>query len=186
MLRLFAINEARFTKRKVMSKEHIYKAKIKWTGNLGTGTSGYTAYSRAHEVSGCDGDDKSSGKDVILASADPIYRGEASRYNPEELVVAAISGCHMLWYLHLCADAGVIVVAYEDEPSGKLLETDDGNGRFTEVTINPRVTINKESDAKLATELHRRAHEFCFIANSMNFPVKYQPEILFEKSVAVA
>lgn len=159
-----------------MPKEHIYKAKINWTGNLGTGTSEYTAYSRAHEVSG-------EGKNVILASADPIYRGDAARYNPEELIVAAISGCHMLWYLHLCADAGVVVVNYEDDASGKLIETDDGNGKFAEVTINPRVTITSKSDAEMAKELHHEAHEFCFIANSMNFLVKYEPEIIIEKAV---
>lgn len=163
-----------------MSKEHIYKAKTKWTGNLGTGTSGYTAYSRAHEISGCCG----GGKDVILASADPVYRGDASRYNPEELVVAAISGCHMLWYLHLCADAGVVVVDYQDEASGILTETDDGNGKFTEVTINPRVTVTSKSDAELARTLHHKAHEFCFIANSMNFPVNFEPEILVGKGSA--
>jgi organic hydroperoxide reductase OsmC/OhrA len=161
-----------------MSKEHFYKAKINWTGNLGTGTSEYTAYSRAHEVSG-DG-----GKDVILASADPVYRGEASRYNPEELVVAAIAGCHMLWYLHLCADAGVVVVDYEDEASGTLTETDDGNGKFSEVTINPRVTITKDSNAEKAFELHDKAHELCFIANSMNFPVRFKPAIVFENEKA--
>ncbi len=161
-----------------MSKEHFYKAKINWTGNLGTGTSEYKAYSRAHEVSG-DG-----GKDVILASADPGYRGEASRYNPEELVVAAIAGCHMLWYLHLCADAGVVVVDYEDEASGTLMETEDGNGKFSEATINPRVTITKGSNAEKALELHDKAHEFCFIANSMNFPVRFQPTIVFENEKA--
>ena len=159
-----------------MSKEHFYKAKINWTGNLGTGTSEYTAYSRAHEVSGCGG-----GKEIIKASADTIYRGEASRYNPEELVVAAIAGCHMLWYLHLCADAGIVVVDYKDEASGTLIEADDGNGKFSEVTINPRVTISKESKAEKALELHDKAHEFCFIANSMNFPILYKPEIIFEK-----
>ena len=158
-----------------MPKEHIYKAKTDWTGNLGTGTSEYRAYSRAHEVSG-------AGKNVILASADPVYRGEASRYNPEELVVAAISGCHMLWYLHLCADAGVVVVDYTDEASGTLIESDDGNGKFSEVTINPRVKITSESDAELAKSLHQKAHEFCFIANSMNFPVKFEPEITVEKA----
>ena len=163
-----------------MPKEHIYKAKINWTGNLGTGTSEYKAYSRAHEVSGEDG------KNIILASADPIYRGDASRYNPEELVVAAISGCHMLWYLHLCADAGVIVVDYKDEASGKLTETDDGNGKFSEVTINPRVTITKDSNAETAEQLHEKAHEFCFIANSMNFPVRFQPTIIFENEQAAA
>lgn len=161
-----------------MPKEHIYKAKINWTGNTGEGTSAYAAYSRAHEISG-DG-----GKSVILASAASIYRGEASRYNPEELIVAAIAGCHMLWYLHLCADAGVVVVDYQDEASGKLMETDDGNGKFAEVTINPRVTIKSASDVNVATILHREAHKFCFIANSMNFPVKVEPEITIEKGSA--
>ncbi len=159
-----------------MSKDHFYKAKINWTGNLGTGTSAYTEYSRAHEISGV-------GKGVILASADPVYRGDESRYNPEELVVAAIAGCHMLWYLHLCADAGIIVLDYSDEATGKLTETDDGNGKFAEVTIYPRVIIKSEADVNVATVLHHEAHKFCFIANSMNFPVKYKPEISVEKAV---
>lgn len=161
------------------AEEHIYKAKINWTGNTGAGTSEYKAYSRAHEISGCGGDDK----ERILASAARIYRGDASRYNPEEIIVAAISGCHMLWYLHLCADAGVVVVDYKDEPVGKLIETDDGNGKFAEVTIYPRVIIKGESDVNVATVLHHEAHKFCFIANSMNFPVKYKPEISVEKAV---
>ena len=161
-----------------MPKEHIYKANINWTGNLGTGTSAYTAYSRRHEISGY------GGKDSIQGSAAPIYRGDASLYNPEELVVAAIAGCHMLWYLHLCADAGVVVVDYQDEARGTLTETDDGNGKFTEVTITPRVTITSESNAELAKTLHHKAHEFCFIANSMNFPVKFEPTIIFEKQRA--
>ncbi len=161
-----------------MSKEHIYKAKINWTGNTGEGTKSYAAYSRAHEVSG------EGGKEIILGSADPIYRGEASRYNPEELVVAAISGCHMLWYLHLCADAGVVVVDYTDEADGKLKVADDGNGKIIEATINPRVTITKHSNAELARGLHDKAHEFCFIANSMNFPVHVKPRILFENEIA--
>lgn len=163
-----------------MSKEHFYNATIKWTGNDGTGTSEYTAYSRSHEISG-DG-----GKRPILASADPVYRGDASRYNPEELVIAAIAGCHMLWYLHLCADAGVIVVDYEDDARGTLTESDDGNGRFSNATINPRVTITKESNAETAAKLHDKAHELCFIANSMNFPVKVEPLIMFEGQSAAS
>lgn len=159
-----------------MSKEHWYKATVNWTGNLGTGTSQYAAYSRAHEISG-----EGVGKQKILASAAPIYRGEAARYNPEELLVAAISGCHMLWYLHLCADAGVIVTDYSDEAVGKLIETKDGNGRFAEITIYPRVTIKSESDPGLAETLHQEAHRFCFIANSMNFPVMFKPQIIIEK-----
>lgn len=163
-----------------MSKNPFYKAKINWTGNLGMGTDEHTAYSRVHEITG-DG-----GKEKILASADPIFRGEASRYNPEELVVAAIAGCHMLWYLHLCAEAGVVVVDYEDEANGTLTETDDGNGKFSEVTINPKITISKDSNAEKATELHDKAHKFCFIANSMNFPVKFKPTIVFESEKAAA
>lgn len=163
-----------------MSKEHFYKAKINWTGNLGTGTSEYTAYSRNHEVSG------EGGKEIIKASADSIYRGEPSRYNPEEFLLAAIAGCHMLWYLHLCADGGVVVVDYEDETSGTLTETDDGNGRFSEVTIHPKVTITKDSDAGLAEKLHDKAHQFCFIANSLNFPVRVKPTIIFENEKAAA
>jgi organic hydroperoxide reductase OsmC/OhrA len=163
-----------------MSKQHFYQAAIKWTGNLGTGTSEYTAYSRAHEVSG------GGGKQTILASADPIYRGEASRYNPEELLLAAIAGCHLLWYLHLCADAGIVVVNYTDAASGTLTENDDGNGKFSEVTINPQVTITQESDAELAKKLHDKAHEFCFIANSMNFPVRVKPTIIFASEKALA
>jgi organic hydroperoxide reductase OsmC/OhrA len=162
-----------------MSKQHSYKAEIKWTGNLGTGTSEYTAYSRNYEVSG------DNGREIIKASADPVYRGEASRYNPEELLLAAIAGCHMLWYLHLCADAGVTVVDYKDEASGILTETDDGNGKFSEATITPRVTITKASDAESAEKLHEKAHEFCFIANSLNFPVRCEPTIVFENEQAM-
>jgi len=162
-----------------MSKYHFYKAQVVWTGNEGAGTKSYTVYSRAHEISG-------NGKDTILGSADPIYRGDASRYNPEELVVAAISGCHMLWYLHLCADAGIVVIDYRDEGTGKLEVSDDGNGKFAEVTINPRVTITIESNADLAKVLHDKAHEFCFIANSVNFPVTYKPTIVFESEKAAA
>ncbi|MDQ3063409.1 MAG: OsmC family protein [Acidobacteriota bacterium] len=161
-----------------MSKEHIYKVQVVWAGNEGEGTKSYTAYSQAHEIS-------REGKEIILGSADPIYCGGASRYNLKELIVAAHAGCHMLRYLHLCADAGVVVVDYTDEASGKLIVAADGNGKITEVTINPRVTVTSKSDAELAKELHDKAHEFCFIANSMNFPVMFNPEILVEKQKAV-
>ena len=157
-----------------MSKTHSYKAKINWTGNLGSGTANYAAYSRAHEISG------EAGKQTILASAAPIYRGDGSRYNPEELLLAAIAGCHLLWYLHLCADAGIVVVDYEDEASGILTETNDGNGKFSEVTINPVVTVTQDSNADKAIELHHRAHELCFIANSMNFPIFFRPTVVFK------
>jgi organic hydroperoxide reductase OsmC/OhrA len=149
-----------------MSKIHRYQATIAWTGNRGTGTNNYDAYSRDHEI-------QCPGKPVIAVSSDPAFRGDPNRYNPEELLVASISSCHMLWYLHLCADAGVIVTAYEDAAEGRMEETADGSGRFIEVVLRPNVTIAPGADAALAERLHARAHEKCFIANSVNFPTSY-------------
>jgi organic hydroperoxide reductase OsmC/OhrA len=100
------------------------------------------------------------------------------------MLVAALSACHMLYYLHLCADAGIVVTDYQDDAAGKMIETADGGGHFTEVVIRPRVIISKESDANLANEIHHKAHEFCFIANSVNFPVLTEAQILIEKSSA--
>ncbi len=158
-----------------MSQEHIYETDLVWTGNLGDGTRSYKGYSRAHEIS-------IAGKPVIVGSSDPVFRGDAARYNPEELLVAALSACHLLYYLHLCADASIVVVDYADKATGKMIETSDGGGHFTEVTLNPRVVITQESDAEKAKELHARAHERCFIANSVNFPVRAEPTIAIEKS----
>src|SRR5262245_38562513 len=112
-------------------KEHNYSIRVTWTGGLGAGTSSYRAYKRAHEIS-------ATGKSPILASSDPAFRGDPSRYNPEELLVASLSACHMLWYFHLCADAGVIVRDYRDEASGVMAETEDGGGRFIAVSLQPR------------------------------------------------
>lgn len=162
-----------------MSKEHIYNTDLVWTGNRGSGTKTYKGYSRAHEIS-------IEGKPIIVGSSDPHFNGDASRYNPEELLVAALSACHMLYYLHLCADAKIIVTDYKDDATGKMIETADGGGHFTEVTLKPRVVISKESDTNLANELHHKAHELCFIANSVNFPVRAEAEILFEKSSTAA
>ncbi len=160
-----------------MSREHIYNTNLIWTGNLGDGTKTYKGYSRAHEIS-------IEGKPVIVGSSDPHFNGDASRYNPEELLVAALSACHMLYYLHLCADARIVVVDYADNATGSMIETANGGGHFTEVVLRPRVVVSKQSDANLAKELHARAHGLCFIANSVNFPVKHEPEISFEKSTA--
>lgn len=145
-------------------KMHSYHINLRWTGNTGTGTSGYRAYERAHEISLPD-------KAPILGSSDPAFRGDAARYNPEELLVGSLSACHMLWYLHLCADHGIVVTAYEDRAQGTMLETHTGGGHFAEVVLYPVVTINA-GDQELAAQLHARAHELCFIANSMNFPVR--------------
>ncbi len=156
-----------------MSKEHIYKTDLVWTGNLGDGTKTYKGYSRAHEIS-------IEGKPVIVGSSDPHFNGDASRYNPEELLVAALSACHMLYYLHLCADAQIVVTDYQDSAAGKMIETAGGGGHFTEVTLNPRVIVSKESDAGEAEELHHKAHELCFIASSVNFPVLTEATISVE------
>ncbi len=149
---------------KIMSKEHIYKTELVWTGNLGDGTKNYKSYSRAHEISIED-------KPVIVGSSDPNFNGDASRYNPEELLVASLSSCHMLWYLHLCSQAKIVVVDYKDNANGKMVETADGGGYFTEVILKPHVLITGEFDVEKAKELHQKAHELCFIANSVNFPV---------------
>lgn len=146
-------------------KTHSYQINLLWTGNTGAGTSGYRAYERAHEIS-------VPGKAPILGSSDPAFRGDAARYNPEELLVASLAACHMLWYLHLCADHGIVVTGYTDQPRGQMSETVDGGGRFTEVVLQPLVTVKAGADLTLAEQLHERAHTLCFVANSMNFPVR--------------
>ena len=151
-------------------KQHEYSVTVRWTGDLGTGTSGYRAYKRDHEIS-------APGKPVIPGSSDPAFRGDPSRYNPEEMLVASLSTCHMLWYLHLCADAGISVTGYSDEPRGLMAETEDGGGRFTEVVLRPRVRVAAGADREVARQLHEKAHHLCFIANSVNFPVTCQAEI---------
>jgi organic hydroperoxide reductase OsmC/OhrA len=151
-----------------MQEEHHYSVKVAWTGNTGTGTSDYRAYKRDHEIS-------ASGKSTIRGSADPKFRGDATRYNPEEMLVASLSACHMLWYLHLCAVSGVVVLAYEDDAEGIMETSADGNGRFVRATLRPRVRI--KGSAEKAEALHRRAHELCFIANSVNFPVEHEPTV---------
>ena len=157
-----------------MSKEHIYSADLVWTGNTGDGTKTYKGYSRAHEIS-------VAGKPVIAGSSDPNFNGDKSRYNPEELLVASLSSCHMLWYLHLCSQAKIVVVDYRDKATGVMKETADGGGHFTQVILKPRVVISGESDAEKAYELHHKAHALCFIANSVNFPVHTEPEVSVEK-----
>jgi organic hydroperoxide reductase OsmC/OhrA len=155
----------------VSMKNHRYETRVAWTGNLGQGTSGYRSYLRNHEVS-------AAGKPVVLASSDPAFRGDPARYNPEELLVASLSACHMLSYLHLCAVNGVVVVAYADDAFGLMEETADGGGLFTEVTLRPAVTISADSDAGKAMSLHEDAHRLCFIANSVKFPVRHEPRIM--------
>lgn len=154
-----------------MSKTHRYAVAVKWTGNTGTGTSGYKNYERRHEILG------EGSKPPIPGSSDPAFRGDPARWNPEELLVASLSACHKLWYLHLCATAGIVVVDYVDHAEGIMEETPDGSGRFVQATLRPEVTLAAGSDLAKARELHAEAHAKCFIANSVNFPVEHEPQI---------
>jgi organic hydroperoxide reductase OsmC/OhrA len=153
------------------TREHRYAVSLIWNGNLGSGTSGYRDYSRDYEI-GADG------KPVIRGSADPAFRGDRSRWNPEELLVASLSACHKLWYLHLAAEAGIVVTAYADRAEGVMEVGRDGAGRFKSVVLRPTVTVATGSDLGLARALHEPAHGKCFIANSVNFPVMCEAEII--------
>jgi organic hydroperoxide reductase OsmC/OhrA len=156
-----------------VDKTHRYRASVVWTGNLGAGTKSYRAYERSYEV-------RCLGKPPIIGSADLAFRGNPGMHNPEELLVASVSACHMLWYLHLCAAAGVVVSAYEDAVEGSMTEDADGAGRFTAMTLRPRVTLARGGDTALAQRLHASAHEKCFIANSVNFPIRVEPAVTIE------
>jgi organic hydroperoxide reductase OsmC/OhrA len=148
--------------------EHSYLVTVEWLGNRGSGTSGYRDYSRHNLVS-------ASGKPDLSGSADRTFHGDADRWNPEELLVAALSQCHMLSYLHVAVSHGVTVTAYQDAASGVMVTTPDGAGRFTGVTLRPVVTLADPGQAELANSLHREAAGKCFIANSVNFPVSHEP-----------
>lgn len=158
-------------------KEHRYTTVVEWTGNTGTGTSSYRAYSRQHEISCPD-----HVKPMIPGSSDPGFRGHADRWNPEELLVASLSACHKLWYLHLCADAGLVITSYVDRAEGVMVETADGGGYFRRVTLRPVVTFASGADLEQARALHDEAHHKCFIANSVNFPVEHEPELRSDRS----
>lgn len=150
---------------------HKFAVATTWTGNTGAGTATYTAYSRDHEY-------HAAGKATTIAgSSSAVYRGDGSRYNPEELLVASISSCHMLWMLHLCADAGIVITAYVDQAEGEMRENPDGSGEFTRVLLRPRMTIANPERAADAMALHERARELCFIARSVNFPVEHEPVV---------
>ena len=151
-------------------RTHTYHLTLDWTGNVGSGTSGYRAYVRDHSLS-------APGKPAIPGSSDPAFLGDAARWNPEELLLASLSACHQLWYLHLASEAGVIVTAYRDEPEGTMIEEADGGGRFERVILRPTVTLNAGSDEATAMALHEKAHHLCFIARSVNFPVECEGKI---------
>ena len=154
-----------------MTREHRYRLEVAWTGNHGTGTSGYRSYGREHEI-------RAPGKPVLPGSSDPAFRGDPARWNPEETLVASLSACHMLWYLHLCADAGIVVIGYLDRAEGIMVEPAAGAARFERVILKPQVTLAVGADRDLAQRLHATAHERCFIANSVNFAVEHVPEFV--------
>jgi organic hydroperoxide reductase OsmC/OhrA len=159
-----------------MPKTHSYALTVTWTGNTGTGTSGYQAFERSHDVS-------IAGKPSIPGSADPAFRGATDRWNPEELLVASLSQCHMLWYLVLCAKEGIVVTDYVDHATGTLVETPDGGGHFEEVSLRPSVTIATPEKSDRAIALHERAHALCYVANSVNFTVHTEPSVVIAAEV---
>jgi organic hydroperoxide reductase OsmC/OhrA len=150
-----------------VSRTHHYQVSVTWTGDRGSGTSGYRDYARDHDVT-------ADGPPVLLGSSDPALRGDRTRWNPEQLLVASLSQCHMLWFLHLCAEAQVVVTGYTDAARGSMVE-DAGGGHFVEVTLAPHVVVADAAMIDVARPLHETAHERCFIANSVNFPVGIEP-----------
>ncbi len=154
------------------SRLYLYTVDVKWTGNLGQGTSSYRAYNRTWDL--C-----SPGKPVVACSNDPLLGGNPAQYNPEDMLIGALSACHMLWFLHLASDAGIVVEAYEDhaEATGETLP--NGASRFLEAVLCPVITLQNGNDPDKADGLHKKVHDFCFIARSVNFPVRFAAKYLF-------
>lgn len=158
-----------------MAKTHGYRSRLTWNGNLGAGTATYAGYGRDYTV-------LIDGKPDMVGSADPMFRGNPALPNPEDLFVAAISSCHMLSYLALCARKGISVVAYEDNASGTLVFTADGGGSFEHVTLKPQVTIADAEHESAALALHDDAHRVCYIASSCSTPIHHLPTIRIASS----
>jgi organic hydroperoxide reductase OsmC/OhrA len=158
-----------------MNLEPHYSVELEWTGNRGSGTSGYRDYVRDHILS-------ASGKHDIAGSSDRTFHGDADRWNPEELLLSALSQCHLLSYLHVASSRGVVVTAYTDKPIGTMTQTPDGGGHFTEVTLRPVVTVQSAGMVDAARDAHHEASLKCFIAASVNFPVLHEPEIRVESA----
>jgi organic hydroperoxide reductase OsmC/OhrA len=150
--------------------EHRYALTATWTGDRGSGTSGYRDYARDVTIS-------IDGKPDLLASADRPFRGDPGRWNPEDMLIAALAECHLLSYLHACVTAGVVVTSYRDEATGVMREDGRGGGAFAEVVLHPQVTVADASMIEAAEQAHHQAHDWCFIANSVNFPVRHEATV---------
>ena len=156
-----------------MAKLHDFVSAIVWTGNRGEGAKTYRGYDRTWDIA-------LPGKDVIHCSNDPMLGGDPSKMNPEDLLISALSACHMLWYLHLASDAGIVVTSYRDDPVGHGETSPNGAGRFLSAVLRPTITVRQGADLETAAALHHKVHEFCFIARSVNFPVSYEPTFAIE------
>jgi organic hydroperoxide reductase OsmC/OhrA len=154
----------------VAGRTHTYRVTVEWTGNRGAGTPGHAGYGRDHTIS-------AGPKPLIQGSSDPAFRGDPACWNPEDLLLASISACHKLWYLGLCAKAGISVLSYRDEAEATMIEESTGAGRFVSAVLRPRITIQAGGDIAKAIGLHHDAHSFCFIANSVNFPIACEPVV---------
>ena len=151
-----------------MPTTHPYTSRIRWTGDRGEGTARYRGYDRTWNI-------ETPGKPVVECSNDPLLGGDPTRPNPEDLLLSSLAACHMLWYLHLACNAGIAVTGYEDEPIGTGESTPDGAGRFVEAVLRPRITVPRGTDLARAEAIHHEIHKVCFIARSVNFPVRYAP-----------
>ncbi|WP_144282377.1 OsmC family protein [Chryseobacterium echinoideorum] len=156
-------------------KNHQYKSKIIWTGNTGESTKNYRSYQRNYTIS-------IDGKADILGSSDPAFLGNPELHNPEDLLLASVSSCHLLGYLHLCSVNKILVLEYEDFAEGTMIEKENGSGKFSEITLKPRIVVSEKEMIEKAVELHQKANEYCFIANSLNFEVKHHPEITYKQN----
>lgn len=151
-------------------RAHEYAGSVVWEGNTGEGTARYSGYGRDFRA-------RIDGKPDLAGSADPAFRGDAARWNPEDLFLSAISACHMLTYLALCAREGIAVLAYEDDARGTMRIDRDGGGAFESVTLHPSVVVADAEDVARAEELHEQAHAQCFIARSCRIPIRHRPSI---------
>lgn len=151
-----------------MAKLHDFTSSIIWTGNRGEGTRTYKSYDRTWDIA-------LPGKDIIHCSNDPLLGGDPAKMNPEDLLISALSACHMLWYLHLASNAGIVVTGYRDDPIGHGETLPNGAGRFVTAVLRPKISVQVGADLEFAGNLHHKVHDFCFIARSVNFPVSYEP-----------